>query len=174
MLLENDKIKLRALEPEDIDLLYSWENNPLLWQVGNTRQPYSKYALKQYIQQANLTIYELGHLRLMIEETTGKNTVGTIDLFDFDIHNSRVALGLYIDAAYQGKGFATEALHLIENYVFSFLKINQIYCHISDKNSASKKMFEKEGYEQNGFLKNWIKNIDGYENIIVFQRFIEH
>ena len=32
-------------------------------------------------------------------------------------------------------------------------------------------MFENEGYESNGILKNWIKTLDGYDNIIVFQRF---
>ena len=171
MLLENGKIKLRAVEPEDLDLLYFWENNPHLWHVGNTRQPYSRFALKQYIQQADQTIYESHQLRLMIEDLTTGDIVGAVDLYDFDIHHSRIALGLYIDAAYQGKGFATEALHLTENYVFSFLKIGQLYCHISEKNTASRTMFEKEGYEQNGVLKNWIRTPKGFENIIVFQRF---
>lgn len=171
MLLENDKIKLRALEPEDVELLYNWENNPHLWQVGNTRQPYSKFALRQYIQQAHETIYEAGHLRLIVVEIENQKAVGTVDLFDFDMHNSKVALGLYIDAVHQGKGYATQALHLIEEYVFSFLKLHQLYCHISENNTASRTMFEKEGYEQNGMLKNWIRSTDGYDNIIVFQRF---
>lgn len=171
MLLKNDKIQLRAIEPEDLDLLYKWENNPLLWATGNTRQPYSRFALKQYIQRPDETIYESGQLRLMIEEISGNRAIGTVDLYDFDIHNSRIALGLYIDETRQGKGFATEALHLIEEYVFRFLKVAQLYCHISENNTASKKMFEKEGYEQHGVLKNWIRTTKGYENIIVFQRF---
>ena len=34
--LENDTIRLRALEPEDLDLLYAWENDTSLWEFGST------------------------------------------------------------------------------------------------------------------------------------------
>lgn len=171
MLLENETIKLRAPEPEDLERLYAWENNPALWTVGNTRQPYSFYMLKQYILNSDKDIYETRQLRLMIVDKPSGQTVGTVDLFDFDIHNSRIALGLYVDTSYQGKGYATTALRITEDYVFNFLKVNQMYCHIAETNTASRKMFEKENYEVNGLLKNWIKTPDGFDNIIVFQRF---
>jgi len=172
MLLKNENIYLRAVEPEDLELLYRWENNPELWLVGNTRQPYSLYMLKQYIQQQTENdIYESRHLRFMIVTCDHNEAVGTVDLFDFDIHNSHIALGLYVADEFQGKGYATQALHLTEEYVFEFLKINQLYCHIAASNTASRRMFEKEKYETNGILKNWIKTPEGFENIIVFQRF---
>jgi diamine N-acetyltransferase len=107
----------------------------------------------------------------MMESVTTGETVGTVDLFDFDIHHSRIALGLFVDPAFQGKGFARESLHLIEEYIFNYLKINQLYCQISESNTASRHMFENEGYETNGILKNWIKTPQGFENIIVFQQF---
>ena len=171
MLLENEILKLRAVEPEDLDRLYAWENNPQLWAVGNTRQPYSNYLIKQYIVNSEKNIYESQQLRLMMVCKKTNKTVGTVDLFDFDIHNSRIALGLYVDPEFQGQGFAKAALHITEDYVFNFLKINQLYCHIAETNTASRTMFEKEKYETNGILKNWIKTSEGFENIIVFQRF---
>ena len=171
MLFENENILLRAIEPEDLDRLYAWENNPLLWDVGNTRNPYSRFVLKQYIVDSDKDIYENKQLRLMMVSRQTGETVGTVDLFDFDIHNSRIALGLFVDPAFQGKGYARAALHLVEDYVFNFLKTDQLYCHISESNIASRNLFEKEKYETNGILKNWIKTIDGYENIIVFQMF---
>ena len=171
MLLQNEQIRLRAIEPEDLDLLYSWENNPQLWAVGNTRHPYSRFLLKQYILESHNDIYQTHQLRLMMVSVASGETVGTVDLFDFDIHHSRIALGLFVDTTWQGKGYAKAALQLVEEYVFDFLKINQLYCHISETNTASRRMFEKEGYEVNGVLKNWIKSVDGFENIIVFQQF---
>lgn len=172
-MLENENIRLRALEPEDLDLLYKWENDSRWWDVGNTRQPYSRYALKQYILHSDKDIYETHQLRLMMVDVATNNVVGTVDLFDFDLHNSRIALGLFVDETYQGKGFAKASLRLVEEYVFSFLKINQLYCHIAESNTASRKMFEQEQYEANGILKNWVKSANGFENIIVFQQFRE-
>jgi diamine N-acetyltransferase len=173
VLLENENIRLRAVEPEDLDRLYAWENNTQLWDVGNTRNPYSKYVLKQYIVDSDKDIYESKQLRLMMVSVKTGETVGTVDLFDFDIHNSRIALGLFVDVAYQGKGYARESLHLIEEYVFTYLKINQLYCHISENNTASMRMFEQEKYEKTGLLKDWIKTATGFENIVVFQQFKE-
>jgi diamine N-acetyltransferase len=167
----NEIVQLRAVEPEDLDRLYDWENNPQLWTVGNTRNPYSRYVLKQYILDSDKDIYETHQLRLMMVSVKTGETVGTVDLFDFDIYNSRIALGLFVDTDQQGKGFAKATLRLVEEYVFSFLQINQLYCHIAETNTASRHMFEKEGYEINGILKNWVKTPNGYDNIIVFQRF---
>ena len=173
MKLNNENISLRAVEPQDLELLYRWENNPEVWDVGNTRQPYSRYMLKQYIvQQTENDIYESKQLRMMIEEKVTSAVVGTVDLFDLDIHNSRIALGLYVHGEFRGKGYATQALHLIEDYTFEFLKLNQLYCHISVNNHSSRSIFEKEGYETNGVLKRWIKTASGFEDIIVFQRFM--
>ena len=171
MLLENETILLRAVEPEDLEKLYRWENNPELWDVGNTRNPYSKFALKQYILQCSVDIYESKQLRLMMVSKASGAVVGTVDLFDFELHHSRIALGLYVDPTFQGKGFAKSALRLIEEYVFSYLKINQLYMHISVNNIASMRMFEQEQYEKNGILKQWIKSRDGFEDIALFQRF---
>lgn len=65
--LENETIRLRALEPEDLELLYRWENNPELWSLGNTMSPYSRYILKEYIRESHRDIFDLKQLRLMIE-----------------------------------------------------------------------------------------------------------
>lgn len=171
MLFENNIVCLRALEPEDLDVLYKWENNPQLWAVGNTRNPYSRYILKQYILHSDKDIYESKQLRLMIVSVETGDTVGTVDLFDFDVHDSRIALGLYVDSQFQGKGYAKASLKLVEAYVFEYLKLNQLYCHIAESNIPSRNMFEKEKYENNGVLKNWVKSINGFENIILFQLF---
>lgn len=170
-MLENEKILLRAVEPEDLERLYTWENNTQLWEAGNTRNPYSRYVLKQYILNSDKDIYENKQLRLMMVCKTSGETVGTVDLFDLDVHHSRIAIGLFVEPAHQGKGYAKASLQLVEEYVFDFLKINQLYAEIAAGNTASRLMFEKENYETNGILRNWIKTLKGFDDIIVFQRF---
>lgn len=168
--LENDILKLRAVEPEDLELLYRWENNAALWSAGNTRVPYSKFQLKQYIAKVSYDIFENGQLRLMMQEKAEGKTVGTVDLFDLDIHHSRVALGLFVAEEFQGKGFAKASLALTEDYVFNFLKINQLYAQIAEGNTDSRKLFEGN-YLLYGKLKSWIKTTEGFEDILTYQKF---
>ncbi len=85
-MLESNGIRLRALEPEDVDLLYEWENNMEICEVSNTLTPFSRYQLKRYIESSKLTLYQTKQLRLIIEadEDGGLLLSGMIDLFDFD------------------------------------------------------------------------------------------
>ena len=52
-MLKSDRIKLRAVEPEDLDLMYLIENDSELWPMGQTSVPFSHYALKQYIAECS-------------------------------------------------------------------------------------------------------------------------
>ena len=164
MFLENDKIKLRALEPEDLDNFYKWENDVDLWSMGCTLEPYSRFELKQYILSQK-DIYEAKQLRLIIEYKVDNNAIGTIDLYDFDPHNRRSAVGILIDRNYQGNGLAAEALTLLCEYAFSFLKLHQLFAYIPIKNERSKKLFVCCGFKDIGLLPEWIQAADGYEDV---------
>ena len=48
-------IKLRALEPEDIDFLYQLENEEALWEVSDNQLPFAKHLLQDYIRNAQLS-----------------------------------------------------------------------------------------------------------------------
>lgn len=173
-LLENKHIRLRALEPEDLASLYRWENDTTLWTVGNTLAPYSRYVLKEYIIESHRDIYDLKQLRLIIEEKATENTLGMVDLFDFDPHNRRAGIGVLLDPLYQRNGWATEALQLLIQYSFSFLKLHQLYVHIPVNNESSISLFERCGFITIGTLTDWIVSTDGYENVLLMQKINTH
>ena len=50
-MLQKDGYRLRAPEPEDLEVMYLFENTPTLWEASNATGPYSKIYLKQYIEQ---------------------------------------------------------------------------------------------------------------------------
>ena len=81
--LQTEHVRLRALEPHDVDLLYRWENDPEVWKVSNTMTPFSKFTLQEFIKTSTTDIYASRQLRLMVEDWKG-NTIGTVDIFDFE------------------------------------------------------------------------------------------
>lgn len=168
-LLKNEHIRLRALEPEDLEPLYHWENNTELWTVGHSVTPYSRYILKEYIAESHRDIFELKQLRLIIEPCITGKAVGMIDLFDFDPHHRRAGVGILLDMDHQGYGLATEALRLLINYSFSFLKLHQLYAHVPVTNEASKKLFSRCGFTTTGTLTDWLVAEEGYTDILVLQ-----
>lgn len=170
--MKYDKIKLRALEPEDLELLYDWENDNSYWILSNTLTPFSKYTLKRYLKNSHKNIYETGQLRLMIELLEDKKTIGAIDIFDFDSFHRRAGLGILIAVeSERRKGYATMALKCLIDYCFKTLQLHQLYCNIMSNNCESIEMFKKLGFEQAGIKKDWIRTPDGYIDELLFQLF---
>lgn len=169
-LLNNDTLYLRALEPEDLEVLYKWENDTDVWKFGSAISPYSKFALRQYIEDAQTDIFYSKQLRFMIVLHEGETTVGTIDLYDFDALNSRCGVGIYIDPACRKNRYALQALNLLINYAFHFLKINQLYAVIPESNISSIKLFQSTGFSQSGVLQEWVSYDNEFENAIIVQK----
>ncbi len=167
--LENEKVTLRALEAEDVELLYGWENDEETWKVSHTLVPYSKFILALYIKNSDKDIYETKQLRLMIDSKEGK-TVGAIDLFDYEPYHSRAGIGVLIhDKEDQRHGFASAALELIVDYCFNKLKFHQLYANIDTENEASLKLFQKSGFEICGTKKEWLFTGSGWRDEYLLQ-----
>jgi diamine N-acetyltransferase len=167
--LENKNLFLRALEPEDLDILYEWENNPELWKYGSTLMPYSKFALRDYLANSLHGIVYCRQLRLMAIEKTAQATVGTVDLFDYDPINQRAGIGILVDTPYRRRGWGSEILLLIANYAFNVLHLNQLYAYIPVSNINSFNLLSKCGYKQAGLLKTWLRTQDGFEDVRLMQ-----
>jgi diamine N-acetyltransferase len=166
-----EKITLRALEIKDLDLLYAWENNPAVWTVSNTITPYSRHILQKYIEGAAADIYSSKQLRMVIEKTATNQAIGFIDLFAFDPYNSKVGIGILIaENQERDKGFATQALELMVQYVEKHLGLNQVYCNVTTDNGQSIRLFENAGFIKSGIKKEWIRVEDNWLDEIIFQR----
>lgn len=168
-LLENETIKLRALEPEDLDALYRWENDSKLWSFGSTLAPYSRFALREYISESRQDIFQVRQLRLMIILKESDTPIGTIDLYDFDPMNLRAGVGILLDENYRQKGLGGLVLDLISDYAFKFLLLKQLYAYVPERNLPSYKLFVHSGYVKTGNLKEWVKTEKCFEDVFFMQ-----
>jgi len=166
------KTTLRPLEPEDIELLYQWENNMEIWNVSNTRTPFSRYILAEYLKESVKDIYETRQLRLIIENEN-LEPVGAVDLFDFEPYHMRAGIGILIHSAEnRNHGYGSDALNAIFDYAVEALGLKQLYANISIKNEVSIHLFEKAGFTQSGIKQNWLKTSTGWEDEVFLQKML--
>ena len=116
MLLQGLSISLRALEPEDVEAMYRWENDPAVWGVSGTVAPFSREILRMFIEQQQYDIWRTHQLRLVIALNEDSRAVGAVDLFDFDPLNRRAGVGVLVADGERGRGYASEALALLVEY----------------------------------------------------------
>ena len=154
--LKGKNIYLRALEPEDLEVVYAIENDESIWHVSNTQTPYSRFLIRQYLENSHQDIYEAKQLRLAICKNGDFKAIGLIDLFDFDPQDHRAGVGILIHKDDErNSGFGSEALELLIGYAFKQLNLHQLYANIDQENVASVKLFANFGFQLVGTKKEW-------------------
>jgi diamine N-acetyltransferase len=168
-LLENEHVKLRSLEPTDLDLLFSIENDSQYWDVSNTLTPFSRDVLSKYLKNAHQDIYEAKQLRLVITRKSDSLVVGLIDLFDFNPQHERAGIGILILKNFQRQGYAQSTLELFLNYAFEQLDLQQLYADIPADNKSSLALFNKMNFKKIGIKKSWIKVKGKFKDVVILQ-----
>lgn len=174
MNIEGAICRLRALEPQDIDVMYGWENDTDLWRVSGTMAPFSRHSLMRFIEEQQYDIYASRQQRLVIEaDVDGEaRAVGAIDLFDFDPQNLRAGVGIVISAEYRQAGYAKDALRTLATYAKDVLRMHQLWCSIGADNDASIRLFRGAGFVECGCRREWILTADGAIDEILMQKIL--
>ena len=168
--LKGNTIYLRALEPNDLDFVYEMENDESIWEISNTQTPYSRFLIRQYLENAHQDIYEAKQLRLAICKNDDFSAIGLIDLFEFDPKNNRAGIGILIkNSENRTQGFGSEALELLIDFAFQQLNLNQLFANINPENKASTRLFAKFGFENIGIKKQWNLVNGQYKDEALFQ-----
>ena len=169
-ILKGKLVRLRALEPEDLEYLFTLENDTDIWEISGTLTPYSRSVLREYLQRAHQDIYQARQLRMAIC-TQKESPVGLIDLYDFDPRHLRAGIGIVISQSEnRNQGFGAEAISLLCEYAFSVLDLHQLYAGVSADNTRSIHLFEKLGFRQNGVRQDWLRTASGFKDELFFQK----
>lgn len=173
--LTGNTVYLRALEPEDLDFIYRIENHEPLWEVSYTQTPYSRFLIRQYLENAHQDIYEAKQLRLAICRKGSFDAIGLIDLFDYDPANARAGVGIIVaNETDRGQGLGAEALKLVIGYAFSKLHLHQLYANIDTANDASTALFSNFGFTLIGIKQQWNRREDAWTDEALYQLIHKH
>lgn len=174
--MNGKRVCLRALEPEDVDILYKWENDRAIWHLSNTITPLSRFTLEQYVLSAGQDIYATRQMRMMIdlcEPENGLKTIGSVDLFEYEPTHRRAGVGILIHDGHRGKGYASEALDLLIRYAIETLQLHQLFSNISSGNAESIRLFENKGFRLIGIKKDWNRIRNKWQDENMYQMILQ-
>lgn len=186
MTLEGELVRLRAVEPGDAEVLYAWENDPEVWAVSGTTEPFSREQIRRFIERQlqGADLFRTGQLRLMIEvqedgeedgaATRSSRTVGTIDLYEYDPLHGRAGIGILIyGRENRQKGYARDTVEILSRYARGQLRMHQLWCNVGVDNTASLELFRKAGFTEVGTKRDWLWTPEGYRDEILFQKVLD-
>ncbi len=169
--LQLPDVTLRAMEPEDLGVLYETENDMALWDVGYTNVPYSRHNLLEYIVSSRNDIFADGQVRLMAENMQ-HDTVGIVDLINFDPRHRRAELGIVTRKEFRRQGYATSMVSKIVDYARRIVHLHQVYAVVGCENTPCIDLLKKAGFAEGAYMKDWLFDGEKYQDACVMQLFL--
>lgn len=167
-----DNVYLRAPEPDDVDAIFRWENDRDIWSSAGVRAPMSRHLIWKYVNDYTADLYADTQSRFIICRIADNMPVGAVDLYDADMINRRCGVGIVVDKAHRGFGYAAEALRLLGDYAWKDLGLHQLWAIVDAANMSSRSLFSDGGYSVGGRLRSWIRVGESYSDAYIYQRLL--
>ncbi len=171
-MLDDDRIRLRALEKADLLPLHRWENLSALWRTSSTLAPYSLRNVMDYLAAYDADPFHCGELRLMVERKEDEEPLGFVELYEVEVLHRRANVGILIDPRHQRRHAALRALALLEDYCARRLMLRQLLAYVPADNKPSLALFERAGYRRVATLPEWLAADDAWLDTLVWQKFL--
>jgi RimJ/RimL family protein N-acetyltransferase len=141
-LLEGKIVNLRVVEKEDLPLLHEWDDNP------------ARGEFEQLTEQTKADLERLYDTLkdsqwFFIEKKDGTK-IGNIAHL---LSAGEVEVGYFVVLDERKKGYATEAIMIMVDYLFLSKDIERIQAKADPENIASCKALEKAGFKREGILR---------------------
>ena len=141
-----ERLRLRRSRPDDAEAISSYRSDPDV----NRQQGWARTdpeAVRADIQEmAGRAPGEAGGwVQFSVEERDGGLLVGDVGLSPADGEPGVLKVGYTIDPAFQGRGYATEAVGALLGYAFETLGADVIRAYASADNAASIRVAERVG-----------------------------
>lgn len=153
------KIKLRALEPEDMEALRATVNDPEMEKlVVGWSFPIAKQQQEDWYQR---TLGSSNGQRFAVEYQG--QFVGISTLTDIDWKNRSAFHGIKLTKnTPKGQGIGFDAVAAVMKYAFEELQLNRLYGGILEYNIPSQKLYEKCGWKKEGLYRQCVFKENAY------------
>lgn len=151
--IETERLIIRFAEPEDADAIYSYRSDFL----ENKYQGWFPDSVKEvgdYISNMPKTM-DIADVcfQFVIIHVHENRLIGDIGIIFTNHNNSQAEIGCTLHKVYQGKGYATEALKAIVNYLFVTLNKHRIIASVDPRNRPSLRLIERLGFRKEAHFK---------------------
>lgn len=166
MNLYGKKVVLRALEPEDMEVLREIINDPEIERlIGGWSFPVSNAKQQNWY---SIIANDNKSIRFAIE-TEEDGVIGMADLRDIDWKNRSAFHGIKIgNKKYRGRGYGKDVVLTVMKYAFEELQLNRLDGTIIEYNEGSKKLYlEKCGWQIEGIQRKYIFKGNKYHNQLI-------
>jgi RimJ/RimL family protein N-acetyltransferase len=172
--METDEpVKLRALEPGDIERVHKWHNDPELYQtLGGTMRFVSVAIEEQWLRDKSRVSDREVNLAICLASSC--EHIGNIYLRDIDWVARHAEIHILIgDETHRGRGNGESAVRQLVAYAFKTLGLQKIYAFVLADNRRAVRSYEKCGFTVDGALRRHAFKAGQYKDVLVMAAYVD-
>lgn len=148
-------IMLREYKREDIDHMRKWVNDPQV--VDNLSDiflaPHTLEETEAFLNSI-LKGERKDNFSFVIANKEAETYIGQIDLLNVDWKNRSTEIGIVIgEAENRGRGIGSEALQVLQEFVFNRLNMNRLQIKVHSYNTRAHNCYLKSGFKEEGRMR---------------------
>ena len=146
--LIGEKVVLREKKLNDAVEDYVWRRDTELSQLDATRPISMSFSDYHQYPREELKYDSYYSVRLAVETLDGIH-IGNCMYYDINDRRKEAELGIMIgNRDYWGRGYGSDAVKTLINYVFSSTHLTKIYLHTLEENHRARRSFTKSGLSE--------------------------
>ncbi|MEP0753326.1 GNAT family N-acetyltransferase [Trichocoleus sp. Lan] len=167
--IKTNRLVLRPLTFEDAPFIQTFASvRELADAMISIPHPYPNGEAERYISK-QLAEFEAGHsVTFVIESKSERVFSGIIEVRDIEREHSQAELSFWLAVEAWGQGYMSEALKPVLHSGFEDLSLNRLYGYQMVRNPASGKVFQKNGFVQEGLLRQRVRKSGVFEDVALW------
>lgn len=161
------RIRLRAVEQEDVAKFHEWVNDPEVTRGLAMYLPYSMKDEESWFENVGKHDPHEKPFAIDIKKGKGWKLIGNCGTFGISLVNRNCELGIMIgDKAEWNKGYGAEAMSLLLQHGFETLNLNRIFLRVYEDNVRAVRSYEKAGFVLEGRQRQAVYKHGKYEDVL--------
>ena len=159
-MLEGKTVNLRVIEKEDFPILVEWFGELEFWGEYKSLGQLSKGNIEKWYDRA----FAEGGRWFFMEKKDGTK----VGFMEHPLWGNMQEIGYVLIPTERGKGYCTEAVQLIVDYLFLSKNIVRIQAVTHIENKASQRVLEKAGFKEEGIIRKGAFSWDNWVDIHLY------
>lgn len=166
-MLEGKRIKLRLLEPKDLEEIVAWRNSDQAYDAFFTHTLLNlDKQTRWYEDQLN----DPSQFNFAIVHSETGLTIGMISLYHIDPICKRCEWGRVMigNKNYLDSGYAREAIEVVLEYAFEYLGMHRVQCTAMATNKKVVQLYDSIGFRREGVWREYVFKKGRYVDVVFF------
>jgi len=168
-IVETSRFLLRPLEKADIPAVQkSAGERKISDTMISIPYPYPAGEAERYVTR-QLAEHEAGRVvTYIIEDKAIDRFCGLVEIREIDHEHMQAELSFWLGVDAWGQGCMSEILQPVVRYSFKGLGLNRLYAYSMLRNPASGRVLEKNGFKQEGLLRQRVRKWNKFEDVALW------